>query len=76
MFNFRTTLQSDLQLLFGVKAAKNNTTKHTDHTACILKTSLLVHLGMWPLSPVTVPLEVEPQLEDPISKLTTEAMSV
>lgn len=39
-------------------------------------TGLLVHLGMWPLSPVAVPLEVEPQLEDAIGELTAEAVSV
>lgn len=39
-------------------------------------TGLLVHLVIWPLSPVAVPLEVEPQLEDPVSKLTAEAVSV
>lgn len=39
-------------------------------------TGLLVYLGIWPLSPIAISLEVEPQLEDPVGELATEAMSV
>ncbi len=39
-------------------------------------TGLLVHVGMLPLSSVTIPLEVEPQLEDAVGKLAAKAVSV
>lgn len=41
-----------------------------------LQTGALVPAGPWPLSPVAVPLEVEPQLEDTIGELAAEAVSV
>lgn len=36
----------------------------------------LVRTDLWHLSPVAIPLEVEPKLEDPIGELTAKAVSV
>lgn len=36
----------------------------------------LVQTGVWHLSPVAIPLEVEPKLEDPIGELTTKPVTV
>lgn len=64
-------------------ARVSNKIKHIDCTACITHCSWFKSsnwptdlLGLRPLPPVAVSLEVEPQLEDPISKLTAKTVSV